>query len=599
MPTNKDPKLVVIFYGRFHPPHMGHKSVYDHLVKQFGNGNVYIGTSNKVDPPKSPLTFEWKKKLWTTMGVPASQLIQTKRNYNASEIISALGVDPDNTVFVVAVGQKDASRLKNGKYFHKFNKKNLAPMSELGYYTIIKNVKHKGKVVSATDVRAVLKKDELSKDDYKYLNQVIGVSRSQADNLKPLFEMRDVLSEGGQAGHMSHPFDDLQMTFSEFEDMISAALQGKLDREESPTEKIDGQNIFASMIGGRIRFARNKTQIKNKGAKSMTIKDMSIKWKDNPSVADAFVSGAKALEKALKQLSKDVQEEVFDGGRNWINIEVVWPKNKNVIDYDQEVLVLHNLTVVNDDGKNAGINKKAQSTLFDKIKGVKQGSTKVSTPIMMKVKPHTDFSVRQKYYKGKLDAFRSKMKVGPKATLEDWLRKYWKARLAVIESQFNKKLKADQRTGIVDRLAFGIKAYKLSQLKKDVADIVMYDAIKKLDSGAVDVNRQQIMPLEKLFLELGVDVLQNVEAMLAANPDKSLDSLRKDVASQIKAVRSSNNIDDITKMRDILKKIESIGGFKRLVPTEGIVFKWKGKLFKLTGIYADLNQLMGIGKYGR
>ena len=32
---------------------------------------------------------------------------------------------------------------------------------------------------------------------------------------------------------------------------------------------------------------------------------------------------------------------------------------------------------------------------------------------------------------------------------------------------------------------------------------------------------------------------------------------------------------------------------------EGIAFKYKGKLYKLTGAFAPINQILGIQKYGR
>ena len=60
---------VVIYPGRFHPFHKGHKSVYDTLVKRFGKDRVYIATSNKVDPPKSPFTFDEKRAMMTLTGV--------------------------------------------------------------------------------------------------------------------------------------------------------------------------------------------------------------------------------------------------------------------------------------------------------------------------------------------------------------------------------------------------------------------------------------------------------------------------------------------------------------------------------------------------
>jgi len=185
---SNNPKLVVVYYGRFQPPHQGHIGVYNHLVSKFGKSNVYIGTSNKVDPEKSPLTFQWKKKIFKSLNVPVNKLIQTKMNYNAKEIQQSLSLDADNTVFIVALGEKDATRL-GGKYFQPYTKgRELEPMIDAAYYYTIPNIKSDGKILSATDVRTILRKDELDKTDYAKLKNMLGMSRAGIDNLKPLFE---------------------------------------------------------------------------------------------------------------------------------------------------------------------------------------------------------------------------------------------------------------------------------------------------------------------------------------------------------------------------------------------------------------------------
>ena len=88
---------VVIYPGRFHPFHKGHKSVYDTLVKRFGNERVFIATSAKVDPPKSPFTFEEKRAMIALTGIDPSRVIQTKSPYQATEITD--NYDPKNTPY--------------------------------------------------------------------------------------------------------------------------------------------------------------------------------------------------------------------------------------------------------------------------------------------------------------------------------------------------------------------------------------------------------------------------------------------------------------------------------------------------------------------
>lgn len=598
----QNPKLVVMYYGRFQPPHLGHIAVYKKIAQVFGGPNVYIGTSNKTDAKKSPLSFQWKQKLLRTMGVPTNRILQTKKNYNAEEVVKLLGVDPENTVWICAVGEKDGQRL--AKYFDKYKKgMDLEPMSEKAYYYVIPNVKMGGKVMSATDVRAVLRKDELGKKDYDYLKQAIGASRAQVDNLVPLFEGyeddNDLIVEGGQAGHMNHPYDDRSMTFSDMEKMIDMALSGELSREEI-TEKVDGQNLFGSMIKGKLRLARNKTMIKNQGAQSMTIPDMAKKWKDKPDVAQAFVEGAKALEVQLSKLSKDDQLAIFGDGTNWINFEVIWNVNKNVLDYDRDVIVMHNVNVIDDKGNVIGLDSSAQGNLFGKINQFNsQKKSNVATPMMMKVRKDADFSKKKKAFISKLAQFRSKQKIGKSATLGMWMDRFWEKKIRMQESKLNHPLKKATRDKIIRRFTDWNKSYKLTQMKKDIEYAPLFNSIRDLDKNHAALSKEATMPLELLFLELGVEVLQNVEQFLTANPDKTLDSLRKDISSKISQIRTSKDVADLEKMRVSLKKIQAIGGFNKLVPSEGIVFKFNGKVYKLTGLYAPVNQLMGLGRFER
>ena len=96
---------VVIYPGRFHPFHKGHKSVYDALVKRFGKNRVYIATSNKVDPPKSPFTFDEKRAMMALTGVDPSRVVQVKNPYQATEITD--NFNPQNTIALFAVSDKD------------------------------------------------------------------------------------------------------------------------------------------------------------------------------------------------------------------------------------------------------------------------------------------------------------------------------------------------------------------------------------------------------------------------------------------------------------------------------------------------------------
>jgi GH24 family phage-related lysozyme (muramidase) len=98
-------KVIAIYPGRFQPFHLGHKSVYDVLVRQFGVENVYIATSDKVDPPRSPFNFAEKQQIIAATGVDRNRVVQTRDPYKALEITSQF--DPQDTKLLFAVSAKD------------------------------------------------------------------------------------------------------------------------------------------------------------------------------------------------------------------------------------------------------------------------------------------------------------------------------------------------------------------------------------------------------------------------------------------------------------------------------------------------------------
>jgi len=179
-------KIVVIYVGRFQPFHKGHYGTYQHLVKKFGKDNVFIGTSNKTEKPKSPFNFKEKVKIMNTMfGIPTSKIQQVKNPYKPTEILSKF--DENKTAFVTVVGEKDKNRL-GGKYFTPFKGKIDEPYKDRGY---VYAAPSSGGGVSGTEVRNGLSvgSDEQKEDFFK--------NRAYGRFNKSIFKMiTDKLNEG-------------------------------------------------------------------------------------------------------------------------------------------------------------------------------------------------------------------------------------------------------------------------------------------------------------------------------------------------------------------------------------------------------------------
>jgi hypothetical protein len=133
---------------------------------------------------------------------------------------------------------------------------------------------------------------------------------------------------------------------------------------------------------------------------------------------------------------------------------------------------------------------------------------------------------------------------------------------------------------------------------KKLVDKDQIKAIKEFDKNRLKKYKENILPFENLFLELGSDVLKNVSNFVAANPEAEKQRLHTQIRTEAGKIKKNGDLTQIAKVERELNRLETIGGIESIIPTEGLVFIYNGKTFKLTGTFAAINQLMGIIKYG-
>ena len=103
-----------------------------------------------------------------------------------------------------------------------------------------------------------------------------------------------------------------------------------------------------------------------------------------------------------------------------------------------------------------------------------------------------------------------------------------------------------------------------------------------------------MLPFEKLFFELGSVILKNAKGFLAVSPKSTVQKMKKTLSSAIKTLQKGGDIKKLNKLKQELNKIQAMGGFDSIVPSEGLVFKYKGNYYKFTGAFAPINQITGM-----
>jgi|TARA_B110000858_G_C17776785_1_gene462648 hypothetical protein len=410
------------------------------------------------------------------------------------------------------------------------------------------------------------------------------------------FNYSQLILEGGAAGHMSHPFDETDLTFGDFKEIIEAGLSGNLNFDEVATEKTDGQNVFATVQDGEVKFARNKGELKN----PMDLATFKEKFEGHPSplVQDTFQFAAEDLASSLNKLSpKDL--EVFDNGKNWMNMELIYSKNPNVIYYDRDVIQFHGIKKTDGVGNIIGDDNKPARSIAKAMQDLKVNVGKTFTvipPQIIKLGKDLDFEKNKAKFTKQVELLKNKYKLTDADAVSRYHEMWWRE---TIETNFP-DLTQDYKEGLLLRWAYADKkTLNLRALDKELGKDKAA-LIKKFDKEDVKKKQKEnIRPFEDLFLELGSVILKNASNFVAANPDAEMQRLHKQIRTAADDVKKGGGEAQIAKVTSELERLDRIGGIESIIPTEGIVFVYKGKTMKLTGTFAAINQLMGIIKYGR
>lgn len=116
--------LAVVYGGRFQPFHKGHYAVYRELCKTFGEGAVWIATSNKTnfDPSNgdvSPFTFDERLEIMVQLfNISPEKVIKCKNPAFAPKKVLDLYKAP--TVCVMVAGDKDVERYSKSKLYKEY-----------------------------------------------------------------------------------------------------------------------------------------------------------------------------------------------------------------------------------------------------------------------------------------------------------------------------------------------------------------------------------------------------------------------------------------------------------------------------------------------
>lgn len=430
------------------------------------------------------------------------------------------------------------------------------------------------------------------------------------------------LNEGGMAGHLPHPYEINDFTFGDLKRLVRDVFSADV---EDITEKLDGQNIFASVDKkGRTVFARNLTDIKGSG---MSIDDMAAKWSDKPEVAEAFVTGGRIIDTVFRKI-KDRTVFFNRGGgdsdyRVWINCEVINPDNRNVIPYDGVHVYFHDCRFYMTRHLKADTFEEIKPTADDKtMKIVNAAAEKVDSAsgtnkvVMNQMNDNGNVMHRFVSELNKIAAKGIGYTDPDETTVGDWK----KARFTRITAGSRIKFiynYPDLRDMLLDRWIDKSKKTNMRDIKRVAAEAMKSAADSGVDpvdkaemkrrfelitdfdkNSAANAVKKAVEPLDRFFIRFGDEVIRRCSGFV--NDKSRMDvsrRLKDQIEKTVDSIKAEGSSDKISLLNDQLRRLRDAGGVVNA--TEGIVLKYHGRTIKLTGSFAAVNQILGMRKYDR
>ncbi len=409
-----------------------------------------------------------------------------------------------------------------------------------------------------------------------------------------------LIYEGGAAGHMAHPYEDDSLSFADIKDMVTQGLVGDLGAEEPVTEKLDGQNIMFTVRDGKVYFARNKGQVKNRGRNALDTAGIRQMFAGRGDIEKAFTGAAEDLQRAIDALPEEERSKMFSDGSKFMNVEIVFPDTKNVIPYDKSVLVFHGTVEYDNEGneiKRSVEDGRELSDQLTKVNAQQQKTFGISAPKTISFSDAQTVENKDALKKIGVRIARIQQEYGldDKSTVEDYKMKWWEDKLIQISQETGLEFTKQEFDGMVRRWALGDKTFKVS----DIEDPEKKKWFRQFEGSELkDAQREAVRPLESVFLQVGALSLRRVTDFLSANNPELAKKLKAEVLDAIKQIQQSGDANKLAALQIQLERLQDIG-IDSIVPTEGMVFMYKGKPYKLTGAFAPVNQILGTLKFDK
>lgn len=607
---NTATKTIAIYPGRFQPFGPHHFAVYRRLCERFGQGNVFITTTNFVDTDRCPLSFPEKSQVIQRFGVPKQQICCVSSTYKSAELLEHFNSSTTSVIFVY--GEKDNGRINYFKtdgsqsYFTPYRgQTTLEPFSTVGYILVAPqvNLSVDDNEVSGTLLRKILTNSDESKFKsimgwYDSVIHAIFKRKFKDEVDEAINALLAPLTEGNaitktQLLRIEQYADKLFREFGidvEFQDIFKGThfFQRLNDpRNGSPITTDELRLLFKKVSSKYGDKLSNLTT----GAEGV-FKDMES------DVNMPFVIKYDAKNREIDLIPKTIMRKPdFKSSTPFYTVESVDKNTRHIMHpFEDENLTYGELldmmgTLCNNPKEIAASVKIDGQNCKFVVVGGKVFARRGKNDVLTKEQLLDKFELPQ--VKLTFDKAFDEMK--------SWIRIN-----SLTDITLNVELCDPQNINVINN-GQEFKIFVHTSLKnvkwtntiqptpiiklKPIANVEKYlNVVVQLADAVLDAPIKNTDQLQICLQKMGSEILKTN----SKGSTNEIIARLEVVADQIPA--SEPKLQD--KYMKNIQRLIQIGGTRSIAPIEGFVFRWKnGNQYKITGAFSPVNQILGLFKY--
>ena len=385
---------------------------------------------------------------------------------------------------------------------------------------------------------------------------------------------------GGAQKSMLHPYEDHDTTFGELFLLAKTFAEGGTFKE-----KMDGCNLTWRFRDDKFYLARNYEHFRSGG---QSIEDYRTYLKGHPAEGQ-FTRALDRLERMRNVIKASQFFDDYDDGV-WVNMEVIDKKAPQMLRYDIDCFVIHNLCRFVENPKphtekvyTSGFNLKRFSSILC-LSGIRVLHAPTVTIPPMK---RTHFYHFRDYVMSCMNEY----KLGLDNTLGDF----------IFESIKDHLLMENVEAIHAEQLAENVTGRSKHDIRKirDGYDKSTQDYINKLclSSNRIKTINEILGPIKGCWLSFGAKRLEGIVSCLITDPEAAVARLDDIIDFNIDVVNDKRE-ESPTIYRGFHEQLEKFVSHD-VEPQiiEGFVYETDRYIVKLTGAFQSLNRITGTARY--